>query len=240
MKITTILLFCALFLPLTIVQADQSTVYQQDFSSFAAGVTAEEMPEFFSWSEFPHPLNPTTEAVNGDMQTILNSKAAYATKAGSTVITIRQYHAVEDRVSFYATLTFVPPSISTAGISLMLNENYAAVYRWDLAITNDAQGRVLVRVDQLENATQKRVNLIEKPLPGITLGSPVSLGLRISRSTGLLEVLLAREPVMQARVTSINLATMSDNFAPGIFAYNGQAARFDNLVMILNEPAAAK
>jgi hypothetical protein len=216
----------------------EEVIYHEDFSQYTANILAEEIHDHFTWSEFPHPLNPTTVEANGDLALVLNSSLAYQNRAGSTVTLFSKYQEVQDRVSFYANVAFNTPLNSPIGVSIKINRDYQAIVSFDASIAVEKDGQITVRIDETDPATGVRRPIAEKNLPGFDPTKSIALGLRISRLTGLVELLIAREPVLSTRLTKIDLAKMPNIYSPGIFAYNGQSARFDDLTFILNEKNA--
>jgi hypothetical protein len=215
----------------------EKIAYHEDFSASAVGQAAAELTGFYTWSEFPHPLNPTIVETNGDLALVLNSSLAYPTKGGSTVLTVSTFEMVEDRVTFYANVTFEAPIHSTVGISLLLNQDYTALWRWDAALTSDESGRIALRIDETNSTTNARRSLLEKKLPSLIATKPIALGLRLSRKTKTLEVLVARFPVAEIVLHQHDFSKLPTAMNPGLFAFNGQAARFDDLTFIIDEEA---
>jgi hypothetical protein len=217
--------------------AAEKIAFHEDFSSYAVGQGAAELTGYYTWSEFPHPLNPTIVEVNGDRAMVLNSEIAYPSKGGSTVLTVTTYEKVEDRVTFYVNVSYDAPVHSTIGISLLVSENYTAQWRWDAALTSDADGRIALRIDETNSTTNARRPLLEKKLPSLTSSKPIPLGLRLSRKTKTLEVLVARFPVAEIVLHQHDFTKLPVTMNPGLFAFNGQSARFDDLTFIIDEEA---
>jgi hypothetical protein len=235
MQLSRPLLALVIALGAAVLGRAQNIVYEENFSSFTAGIPAEEIADYYAWSDLPHPLNPSIVDSDGDLAIVLNSKLAYQSTAKTTVIGARKYHPVTDTIALYTNITFEKPYVNSGGLSLMLTENYSPVLRWNLVLGVDVTGQIGLRLEDVDDKNVAKV-IYSKAVVKAKSASDLPIGLRLSRATSTLQIVIAKEGIATVKIPDRDLAALPDVYSFGFFAYNGQAIQFDDIAFTADEP----